>query len=498
MLPAAPWLPRAFRITIWADWLALVIGIIPAVYSTGGSAGSLVASGLAGLCVLLAGALPRHRLTQRFVAEGFVLVSALLATGAVTLTGVRDSPFLLLSLIPPIQATILRGLRSGAATGALTGALIIAAELGQDQPAVVPAIGLAVIYLVVVATVTQLVRILNDISSRAAESEARSRGAEQKLANLEQAHGLLSRLAEMRLDGTSLPDIGREALEVLVSRSEIEGAVAVLERPSGPLIVAQTGAISPGAGEHRVPLRVGPQEVGGVRLFLSRQGPPPDETSLETTLRPLALAFANSLLLEDIARQAVERERVRLARDLHDEIGPSIASLGLSLDVALMQHQTEPALAAHMQDLRENVGVLIRDIRATVADLRAQPAGSLGGRLQDVVLGLGSGPTVLVEVDERRPPRPAIMGDLVAILAEAIRNAHRHAKATYVRVGGWTDFDRGEVGVIDNGTGFEPSEGHEGHYGLIGMKERASKLGIDLAISTGNLGTSVTLHWGQR
>lgn len=496
---AQPWLERAYRFTLWAYWLALVVGIIASVYGAGGSPASLVASGLAGSAVLLASAIPRRRLTQRFVTEGFALASSVLSLGAVTLTGGRDSAFVLLSLIPPIQATLVGGLRVGAATGGLSAALLVAAELAREGPALVPTIGIAITYLIVVATISQLVRILTDVSSRAEEIEARSKGAEAKLASLEHAHDLLSRLAEMRDDGTSLPDMGREALELLADRPEIEGALAVLVRPTGQVIIAQRGVVAAGAVEHQLPLTVGHRSVGHVRLFFGRQVPEPELAGLSTVLRPLALAFANALLLEDIAQNAIERERVRLARDLHDDIGPSLASLGLSLDVALMQHETEPALAAHMQGLRQNVSVLINDVRASVADLRAKPAGSLSSRLADVALGLGNGgPTILVELDERRPPRPSLMPDLVAVLVEGIRNAHRHSSASYVRVHGWTDFDKGSVAIHDNGSGFDPSRVGDGHYGLIGMKERATKTGMDLGVSSNGNGTSIEVKWGLK
>lgn len=494
---AIPWLDRAFRFTLWADWLALVLGMIPAIYEAGGSSVSLLASALAGGGVLLASATPRRRLTQRFITEGFALSTCLLSIGAVILTGGRDSPFLLLSLIPPIQATLLGGFRVGAATGALAGALLFAAEIGRERPAWVPTFGVAITYLIVVATINQLRRILTDISSRAEESEARSQGTEEKLLALEQAHDLLTRLSEMRLEGTSLPEMGREALAAITDRPEVEGAVAVLERDAGPVVIAQTGTVVAGAVEHSFPLRMGSKVLGSVKLYFGRQIADPDLGNLETALRPLALAFANSVLLEEIAHQAVERERVRVARDLHDEIGPSLASLGLSLDVALMQSQTGPDLAAHMQGLRANVAELIGDIRSTVADLRSHPGGSLVNRLQDVVLGLGPGPAVVIEIEERRPPRPAIIGDLVAIVAEAIRNTYRHAEASYLRIHGWTDFDKGQVVIADNGSGFDVNESRDGHYGLIGMRERADRIPMELSIASGPRGTTILLKWGS-
>lgn len=497
-LASVPSLGRAFRFTIWAQWLALVLAVIPAVYQTGGSPASLIASAIAGVYVLAANAVPVDRLNRRFVADGFALAAALLCMGAVILTGSKDSPFVLLSLIPPIQATLLGGSRTGASTGALSGALLVAGQLSQGPAGLVPAIGIAVTYLVVVATMIQLIRILGDLSRLAAASEARSVGMEQKLASLEEAHRLLSELARMGTEGMSLPDQGRQVLESIGSVTGLTGSEAVLYAPNGAIVVARAGepAVA-GMSVNTLPLAVGERLVGEIRLALTPSGLSPESRDqLETMVRPLALAFANSLLLDEIVHQAVTRERTRVARDLHDEIGPSLASLGLSLDVALMSHRAEPALAAHMQSLRANVTDLIDDVRATMADLRTDPTGTLGRHLADAI-GPWDGPGELeVAFQERRPPRPAVLPDLVGILAEAVRNASRHSRATMISVEGWVDFDRGAISIRDNGRGFDVGADHPGHYGVVGMRERAASAGLDLSLASSEAGTTVKVSWG--
>ena len=264
-LANVPLLGRAFRFTLWAQWLALILAVVPAVYQSGGSPASLIASAIAGVYVLASNAVPVTRLNQRFVADGFALAAALLCMGAVILTGAKDSPFVLLSLIPPIQATLLGGARTGASTGALSGALLVAAQLSQDPDGVVPAIGLAVVYLVVVATMVQLIRILRDISSQAAASEAKSLGIEQKLASLEEAHRLLSELARMGSEGISLPDQGRQVLESIDSVPELNGAEAVLFAPRGAIVVARAGDVSAATLIKAIPLTAGDRSVGEVR-----------------------------------------------------------------------------------------------------------------------------------------------------------------------------------------------------------------------------------------
>ena len=496
-LVRVPLLNRAFRFTIWAQWLAFLLGVVPAVaMNAGPSPEGLIASALAGVYVLVSNAVPMGVLNRRFVADGFALGAALLCMGAVILTDAKDSPFVLLSLIPPIQATLLRGGRAGFSTGGLSGTLLVAAQLARGG-GVVPAVGLAVIYLVVVATMIQLIRILGDISRLAAASEARSVGVEQKLASLEEAHRLLSELARMGTEGMSLPDQGRQVLEWVGAEPGLKASEAVLYAPNGSIVVSRAGDVASAASIRTVPLTVGSRRVGEIRLGLNIEGFSQESVDrVDTMVRPLALAFANSLLLEEIVHQAVSRERSRVARDLHDEIGPSLASLGLSLDVALMSHRAEPALAAHMQTLRANVSELIEDVRATMSDLRTEPTGALGRHLADAI-GPWAGPGQLeVAFSERRPPRPGLLPDLVGILAEAVRNASRHSSATVISIEGWADFDRGAISVVDNGCGFDPVANHQGHYGLVGMRERATEAGLELSLASGGVGTTVKVTWG--
>ncbi len=60
------------------------------------------------------------------------------------------------------------------------------------------------------------------------------------------------------------------------------------------------------------------------------------------------------------------------------------------------------------------------------------------------------------------------------------------------------DFDRGWLSVIDDGRGFDTTRISEGHFGLIGMKERAAKIGGRLDVESGPRGTAVSIEWSTR
>jgi two-component system sensor histidine kinase DegS len=242
----------------------------------------------------------------------------------------------------------------------------------------------------------------------------------------------------------------------------------------------------------------GSKETGWVMIASSQNLTKGEINEVSEALRPLGLAFANILLLQSIAARAISEERVRIARDLHDDLGPSLASLGLSLDMTLIQHPLDETVTNQLTHLRRSVSYLVDDIRKTVADLRAEPEPSLVNLLSIIKAEVGGEPEILIELDERRPPRPSVAQEIAAIANEAIRNAVAHSGASQIRVSGVVDFDRGWVTIFDNGGGFDPDAVPDGHYGLLGMKERARKVGGTLSINSQAVGTSVAVDWGPR
>lgn len=481
---------RTVRIVLISQWVALALGILAGVLAQGGSPEAYVAGAITAVYVIMTTALPISTLRRGLVLDVLVLFGAMFTMTAVAITGGNDSPYYLLSAMPPVLATVLGGLRIGLATGSLSSALLIAIALERGGDDLVPALGLAALYLVIVATVAQIRRILVDIEDRASKLETSER-------HLETANQLLQDLARATSASASSPiTIGHAALESIASRYPVVAGLAVISADDGPVVVARHGVEPPDATRRRIPLEIGEQDVG--YLLLSHQTPVDDRQweEIGASVRPVALAFSNALLLQSIARHAVKEERTRLARELHDEIGPSLASLGLSLDVALVSGVDERDLTVHLEQLRGRVGELVDEVRSTVSDLRSAGAGSLTSYLESIRPGMDRVP-LSVYLDERRPVRPSLAQDVYQIVGEAVRNAERHADADTIAVRGWVDFDRGRIVVEDNGGGFDPSNPADGHFGIIGMRERAEKNGLELAITSTEAGTKVELEWGR-
>ncbi len=239
--------------------------------------------------------------------------------------------------------------------------------------------------------------------------------------------------------------------------------------------------------------------MGNLQLTTARPLTSDELTDVAATLHPVTLAFANLRLLQDIVGSAVAEERMRLAREMHDEIGPSLASLGLALDMAAIQQADHPEIAADLQVLRSNVTKLVGDVRASVADLRSAPGPTLTARILQSTSALRGDPPIVVDLNERRPPRASLIGDLTSIITEATRNAHRHSGATRIVISGQIDRSLGYCTVVDDGAGFDPEHELEGHFGLVGMRERATKVGATIKFdSKPGVGTAITVEWGSR
>ncbi|MGW2562438.1 sensor histidine kinase [Streptomyces sp. NPDC001514] len=236
------------------------------------------------------------------------------------------------------------------------------------------------------------------------------------------------------------------------------------------------------------------------------------------TLRNLLLRFgsASQALTEARARLAVNEavggERARLAREMHDSVAKTLHGLALAADgLASTADRMDPLTVKHQAELvARSARRAAAESRELLSDLRRQ--GDLESSGVDVPEELSArvadfGRRTGIAAEFRRtgtapvPPVPhAVARQMLTVATEALENTHRHAQATHVTVETGIIEGALRVSVLDNGRGLPPGTTLEelrraGHFGLVGMVERAAGIGARIRIGRGRTasGTEVRL-----
>jgi len=493
-----PWETRFRWILSTWHWAGLMLGVFVSVIRQAESPELAIAGIVVGVYVVVFEATPPRARTRGMVGELLSLGGAIATLGAVGLTQGLDSPYILVSISPVFFASAFLGARTGLATAFLSiGGLALAAFLNDQELLQGPMLLFAGFYLVIAVSISQARRALFEDHARVL-FDSISSANRPHLGRLQRANALLSDLSRLADSAELNPmTVGNQAIARLDELVVFDSALVALSGSDGPAVVARKAEEN--VRHHRTvfPLEVDGRDVGFVVLTRDDDFESAERTVIEELIRPVALAFDNILLLRDIARRAVKEERVRLARELHDDIGPSLASLGLALDLAVLQYPTEPELADHLETLRGSVSSVVEDVRKTVADLRQPDTDSVLERTRALASqSRRDGLDISIQIDERRPPGPKNTEDLFSILTEALRNAADHADASQITITGYVDREEGKLVVADNGKGFDPDSEYIGHFGLIGMKERARRIGASFKVeSSVGAGTTISLEW---
>lgn len=213
---------------------------------------------------------------------------------------------------------------------------------------------------------------------------------------------------------------------------------------------------------------------------------------------PLSLALDNARWFARLRTVGADEERTRIARDLHDRIGQSLAYLAFELDRIVGKSQSGDGLGDSLERLRDDVRGVIREVRDTLYDLRTDVSDdqSLTDILHQYADRVSDRTALEFQIDADTDHRLPILQEreMWRIAQEAITNIERHADAHRVRVTWRCDGDRAAIRITDDGVGFEAGRaGRLDSYGMLGMRERASSIGAALDVrSIPGQGTSIT------
>ena len=211
-------------------------------------------------------------------------------------------------------------------------------------------------------------------------------------------------------------------------------------------------------------------------------------------------------LAEEARYAAVVRERLKIARDLHDTLAHSMMAMLTEVRLLKKLHVHDPAaLPDELVHAEQVAHQGLKEARAAIAQMRfnAVRDTGLGTALTDAIKLFSERSGLAVDFDS--DPRAASFADeraetLFRIAEEALRNVERHAKASHVRVSlRVADDGRLTLSIEDDGVGFDPGASRPGHYGLVGLREQAQLIGAALSIqSAPRAGTTLRLALDMR
>ncbi|HET6811190.1 MAG TPA: GAF domain-containing sensor histidine kinase [Acidimicrobiales bacterium] len=485
---------------------------------------------------------PAERAGELLVA---LAVEALLGLSVVALSGGWESPFLL-----TLGATLVIGgleggwravavtttvLLAGAAALAAGGARVVAGSAAVERVAALGMVGAVGAYARWVLRsgddereeeVNRL-RSAHEVNSLLLELYARVAGGPVSLS----LQGALQDTVE-RLRAVLAPDVVALLLADPDAGPSAEGAWQTVAAQGAQLPVAPSGPELPpvlaeaiaspgpilypclGAGEG-----LGPRSASGVYaalrcedrligvLAVERRGGAPgfsadDAEVAAEVARHGALAIENARWFGRLRMLGAAAERGRIARELHDRVGQSLAAASFGLDAVAGRVEADAGapdgLAAELRDLSEELHTATRGVREELADLRTDTSAGTGlpGTLGDLLerVRTRSGVETELHCDASGRPRPAVEHEIWRIAQEAVLNAERHSGATRIAVRWHRQGGRSVLEVADDGRGLDASApARADAYGLVGMRERADAIGGQLTVASPGAGTTVRL-----
>jgi signal transduction histidine kinase len=237
-----------------------------------------------------------------------------------------------------------------------------------------------------------------------------------------------------------------------------------------------------------VPLMYQTEQVGELLLAPRARGEsftPADRRLLDDLARQVGIAAHAVRLTTDLQQSrerlvtAREEERRRLRRDLHDGLGPALASITLKLDAARNLLKRDPTAAdALLIDLKKQTQSAVSDIRRLVYDLRPPSLDQLGliQALREQAEQYNHDRLcITIDAPEPLPPLPAAVEVATyRIVQETMTNVVRHSQACNctIRFALGNDLD---VEICDDGRGI--STDHRAGVGLTSIRERVAELG---------------------
>lgn len=237
---------------------------------------------------------------------------------------------------------------------------------------------------------------------------------------------------------------------------------------------------------------------------------PNDVALAQTIAGVLASALANARLFADAQAAAAERERRRLARELHDSVSQALFAATRIAELLPQIWELDPDEGREaLADLHRLTSASLAEMRALLIELR--PKALIEAPLHEILgylvpaLAVRSTAQIDAILEPVPPLPPDVQVALYRITQEALNNVckHAHARRVGVRLEACPPVAAAEpwqgevtITVEDDGRGFDPASAGAGRLGLASIRERAADIGATIALaSRPGTGTRLTVAW---
>jgi two-component system, NarL family, sensor histidine kinase LiaS len=202
------------------------------------------------------------------------------------------------------------------------------------------------------------------------------------------------------------------------------------------------------------------------------------------------LAQTNTRLMNEVEEHAIQLERVRLSRELHDDIAQKLFSLSAhSATLPALIEQNAPEAMLLSQNIAQLAEQVNLDLRALLMSLR--PANMIQRSLSDAIETLCQQfqdahhiPVDCTLMLQGKHIPSGLQDALYRITQEALNNIHKHARAKTVTVSIVEGKHQLIASITDDGVGFDINNLVNGHLGLMNMRERARAVGGQMTIES--------------
>jgi signal transduction histidine kinase len=217
------------------------------------------------------------------------------------------------------------------------------------------------------------------------------------------------------------------------------------------------------------------------------------DADFSTTIAEYLAGMLQKSSAQDVVDRGVSSERRRIAQEIHDGLAQELTGVVLALEGCQRAFEKDPSLLGpQLSKAARDARATLADVRQYMAALRQSETGALNlpvtlGRLVD---DLRRQTGLQVEMEESGPQRelePIVERAVIRIVGEALRNVAQHAGAKQAKVALLYGPEGVVVTIEDDGKGFDveqtftSAEGR-GHFGVVGMRERAEAAGGQLVV----------------